>query len=218
MGRPAEGRAPRGIELHDSSCPSGGTIELFVEPILPRRALIVAGASPVARTLCDLGRRAGYVVTAAALAEDHAQLPEADLRLEGFDLAAAPGAATGAIVVATQGRRDSEALAAALATTAPYVAFVGSRRKAETLRAAMREKGVPAERLAVLRAPAGLDIGAATPEEIALSILAEIVQVSRQAGRDEIAAAFQVEEVDGGSFESEIVSPVRGACEDPGSA
>jgi xanthine dehydrogenase accessory factor len=210
--RLAEDPVETGVELHKNACPSGGTIEVFVEPILPRPALIVAGGAPVARTLAALGLRAGFAVTVAALAEDQTGFADADARIEGFDLAQAPGIATGYVVVATQGKRDREALAAALTSGAPYVAFVGSRKKAETLRAAMAQMAVPAEQIQALHAPAGLDIGAATPEEIALSILAEIVQERRQATHSARQPAVQVEEVDGGSMESRIVSPALGAC------
>jgi xanthine dehydrogenase accessory factor len=80
-------------------------------------------------------------------------------------------------VVSTQGRGDEAALLAALAVDVDYAAFVGSRKKAEALKAALSERGVTTERLAKLRAPAGLDLGAITPDEIAISILAEIVAV-----------------------------------------
>ena len=205
-----EGPGPPGVELHKSSCPSGGTVEVFVEPILPRPSLIVMGASPTARALGDLGRRSGFAVTLAALAEDQAGLAEADFRIDGFDLTRAARAEGSFVVVATQGKRDREALAAALASGAAYVAFVGSRHKAAALKAAMRERGLPAGRVEALHAPAGLDIGAATPEEIALSILAEIVQERRQAAGPALPA--QAEEIEGGSVETRIVSPVLGTC------
>jgi xanthine dehydrogenase accessory factor len=207
----AAAREAPGVELHGSRCPSGGTIEVFVEPILPRPSLIVAGASPTARALADLGRRGGFAVTVAARAEDQAAFAEADFRIEGFDLSAAPRPRDGYVVVATQGKGDREALAAALAGGAPYVAFVGSRRKAEALKAAMREAGVPEARIAALHAPAGLDIGAATPEEIAISILAEIVEERRREFRA-APPSVESEEIEGGSFESRVVSPVLGAC------
>ena len=142
--RPSEAPSEQnadGLEVHKSSCPSGGTVEVFVEPMLPRPSLIVAGASPTARALCDMGRRMGFTVTLAALADDHAALPEADRRIEGFDLAKVPRAGDSFIVVATQGQRDGEALRAALACGAAYVAFIGSRRKAETLKRRMVEQG-----------------------------------------------------------------------------
>jgi xanthine dehydrogenase accessory factor len=91
------------------------------------------------------------------------------------------------VVVSTQGRGDEAALLAALAVDVEYVAFVGSRRKAEALKTTLAARGVAAERLAALKAPAGLDLGAITPDEIAISILAEIVAVRR--GKDARGAA-----------------------------
>jgi xanthine dehydrogenase accessory factor len=87
------------------------------------------------------------------------------------------------VVVATQGKGDAQALAQALGAGAAHVAFVGSRRKAAALRERLAGQGVDAAALAALSAPAGLDIGAETPDEIALSILAEIVQVRRRGAR-----------------------------------
>jgi len=172
-----------GVELHKSSCPSGGTVELFIEPMRMAPRCIVCGASPVAASLVALARAMGYRTVVAALADDHDRLPGADSYLDGFDLEAANPATCDSIVVSTQGKRDREALHAALSTDAGYVAFVGSRRKAATLKAAIREKGVPAEKIGRLKAPAGLDIGAIEPEEIALSIMGEIVSRRRQAMR-----------------------------------
>jgi len=190
-----------GVELHKSSCPSGGTVELFLEPMLLAPRCIVCGASPVAAALVGLARAMGYRVVAAALEEDHERIPGADSYLPGFELDAAAPAASDAIVVSTQGKRDREALAAALATEAGYVAFVGSRRKAATLKAALREKGLETARIGRLKAPAGLDIGAIEPEEIALSIMGEIVQRRRRAQRDEAGGAAD---------EAEKAAPRRG--------
>lgn len=174
-----------GVELHKSSCPSGGTVELFIEPMLMAPRCIVCGASPVAASLVALARAMGYRTVVAALEEDHGRVPDADSYVAGFDLADINPVAGDAIVVSTQGKRDREALHAALSTDARYVSFVGSRRKAATLMNAVREKGMPEERLARLKAPAGLDIGAIEPEEIALSIMGEIVNRRRRALRDE---------------------------------
>jgi len=170
-----------GTELHKSSCPSGGTVDIFVEPMRPAPQLVVCGASPVAIAVADLGRRLGYRIVVAALADEHAAFAEEDQKISGFNLAEIGVAAEDYVVVATQGRRDREALAAALGTDARYVAFVGSRRKAEVLKAQIAEQGLAAERIARLKAPAGLDIHGIEPEEIALSILAEIVACRRAA-------------------------------------
>ncbi len=167
------------VEEFNSACPSRGTIEVFIEPILPRPSLLVVGASPTARALCAVGRAAGFAVTVAAPTKDLDPDVEADARIAGFDLSADPRSADSFIVVATQGRRDRAALAAALATGAAYVAFIASRRKATALKRQLVEAGADRGRVAAIRAPAGLDIGAATPGEIALSVLAEIVRERR---------------------------------------
>ena len=164
-----------GTELHRSFCPSGGTVDMFVEPMRRAPRLIIAGSSPVARALADLGARLGYRIALAALAEDAAEFGAIAERVEGFDLTPLGVATENWLVVATQGRRDREALAAALASEAAYVAFVGSRRKAQALVAQLRGLGLDEQRLARLKAPAGLDIHGIEPAEIALSILAEIV-------------------------------------------
>ena len=190
--RPSEllaGEEPAmGVELHKSVCPSGGTVEVFVEPVMPRPGLLVLGASPTARALADMGRSMGFVVTVAALADDLAAFEAADQRIEGFELSGQARMDSSYVVVATQGKRDREALRNALQIGAPYVAFVGSRRKGDTLKAAMVEEGLDREMVETLRAPAGLDIGAATPEEIALSILAEIIQERRRGGVSDMAS------------------------------
>lgn len=174
-----------GVELHKSSCPSGGTVELFIEPMLMAPRCIVCGASPVAASLVALAKAMGYRTVVAALEEDHPRLPGADSYIAGFDLDAARPVPGDAIVVSTQGKRDREALHAALSTDAAYVSFVGSRRKAATLIGALRDKGVTEQQIGRLKAPAGLDIGAIEPEEIALSIMGEIVNRRRRAVRGE---------------------------------
>ena len=145
-------------------------------------------------------------------------IAEADEKLAGFDLSRSPRAATSFIVVATQGKRDREALEAALATGAPYVAFIGSRKKAAEMKAQLAARGVEAGRLAGLRSPAGLDIGAVTPEEIALSVLAEIVEVRRQVapvGRVEAPNA-EAGDLEGGSVETRVVTPAASGCRGEG--
>ena len=167
-----------GIRYANNMCPSQGTMDIFVEPVLPRPELVVMGASPVAVALCEVAARFGFDVTAAASAKDHAALNDADHRIDGFELPETKRQRF--IIVSTQGSGDEIALAAALKADAAFIAFVGSRKKAASLAVSLREKGADAARLEALKAPAGLDIGAITPEEIALSILAELVQVRRK--------------------------------------
>jgi xanthine dehydrogenase accessory factor len=167
-----------GVRFATNMCPSEGTMDIFVEPVLPRPQLVVCGSSPVATAVADLARRIGFGLVVCAPAAEQPSFEEADARIEGYALPVeAPSERY--VLVSTQGRGDEAALLAALSIDAAYVAFVGSRRKAETLRQAMAARGVSPERLARLKAPAGLDLGAITPDEIAVSILAEIVKVRR---------------------------------------
>jgi len=178
----AAGEERAGVRFVKNMCPSQGTMDVFVEPVLPKPELLVCGATPVAVALADLGRRLGFLVAVAAPPEEQAKFAEIDLAIPGYDLSRLV-AGERYIVIATQGKGDEAALSAALAAPARHVAFVGSHRKAETLRAALAAKGTDRERLSALHSPAGLDIGAVTPEEIALSILAEIVEVRRRGQR-----------------------------------
>jgi xanthine dehydrogenase accessory factor len=210
--RPDEAEAPaEGTQEFRNACASGGTIELFVEPMLPRPMLLVAGASPTARALCDLGRRVGFAVTVAALPGDLKYFPQADRRIEGFDLAGEDRAASSFIVVATQGKRDREALESALRTSARFVAFVGSRKKAAALQEQLLARGLDAERVAAVRAPAGLDIGSVTPEEIALSVLAEVVGERRKGALAEVARTVGPAD-DDATVETQIVPTAGAGC------
>jgi xanthine dehydrogenase accessory factor len=175
------GEEKGGVRFAKNMCPSQGTMDIFVEPVLPRPQVVICGSSPVAVAVADLARRSGFAVTVCAPAAEQATFGEADRRIEGYALPVGE-AGQRYVVVSTQGRGDEAALLAALALDVDYVAFVGSRRKADVLKAALAERGVTPERLAKLKAPAGLDLGAITPEEIAISILAEIVVARR--GKD----------------------------------
>lgn len=155
-----------GIELHGSSCPSGGTVEFFLEPTRQRMRLVILGGSPVAAALETLGQSIGAETLSFASAADAGL---ADLNLHGRD----------AVIVATQGKGDREALGAALRSKANYVGMIGSRRKITALLNQLGNE-ITDERRQDLRAPAGLDIGAIEPEEIAVSVIGEIIQKRRR--------------------------------------
>jgi xanthine dehydrogenase accessory factor len=172
------GEEQGGVRFAKNMCPSQGTMDIFVEPVLPKPQVVVCGASPVAVAIADLARRCGFAITVCAPAAEQAAFAEADRRIEGFALPVDEPAAR-YVVVSTQGRGDEAALSAALSIDCDYLAFVGSRKKAEALKAALASRGAAPERLAKLKAPAGLNLGAVTPDEIAVSILAEIIAVRR---------------------------------------
>jgi xanthine dehydrogenase accessory factor len=160
---PTSAPPPGGVVSAVSTCPSGGGLEVFVEPVGVAPRLLVAGATPVARTLARLAETLGYEIGA---------LGDADLA------AIEPGSAgpDDAVVVATMGHYDEDALEAALRTRAGYVGLVASRRRAAVVFAALRERGVAEEALSRIASPAGLDLGPSTQQEIAVAVLAELIR------------------------------------------
>ncbi len=165
------------------SCHSGGTLELFIDPVLPRAQLVVIGTSPVAQSLVQLAPRVGFAVTLVAHEADTAAYPDAQRVIANDDIAAVmPQVASGAwVVVATQGRRDLQALRLALALQARQVSFVASAKKAQVLKESLVTAGADAAAVAAIVAPAGYPMAANTPEEIALSVLAAVVSHRRGA-------------------------------------
>jgi xanthine dehydrogenase accessory factor len=180
--KPGESR--EGVKFAKNMCPSQGTMDIFVEPVLPHPSLIILGASPVAMGLAEQARPLGYHVTVAVPAGDMSAVPDADVLIDGFVLDRLHPARR-FVVVSTQGKGDEAALKAALGVEASYRAFVGSRRKMASLRGKLLADGIEASALDSVKAPAGLDLGAITPEEIALSILAEITVERRRGQRGE---------------------------------
>ncbi len=173
---PAPGVVDRVME-----CQSGGAMEIYLEPHGPPAQLLIVGDSPVAECLASLGRLLGYRVVVAGLELDAGRFPDADEIVS--DLAQLPAkvdAATYA-VVATMAQYDGAALRALAPSPAPYVGLVASRRRAGLLFEELRGAGVAETAVARIQNPAGVDIHAKTPEEIALSVAAEITQRRRAA-------------------------------------
>ena len=161
-----------GIVHYPMTCHSGGTLEIYVEPFLPKALLVLVGHGPVIDTLARLGESTGYTVTVVPT-------DRAAAELRGLHLAS-----SSSVVVATHGELDEDALAQVLATPAGYVSLVASPKRAASVVGTLRDRGVPRAQLDRFKAPAGLDIGATTPEEIAVSILAEIIHVQHSRKRE----------------------------------
>lgn len=179
------GEARGGVQFARNMCPSQGTMDVFIEPMLPRPSLIVFGASPVALALAAQARPLGFNVTLAGPMDDLVEVPDVDHLVDGF--AIEPDGRETYLVVSTQGRGDEAALKAAVAAKADYVGFVGSHRKMASLKRELTEDGIEPTALDRVKGPAGLDLGAITPEEIALSVLAEIISIRRRGQRGETA-------------------------------
>jgi xanthine dehydrogenase accessory factor len=158
-------------------------VEIYLEPVLPAPRLLVFGPSPVARALAQLAKGLCWRVDVVDPAADRPAYPGADRVLPGPSSpevrALAAASRDLSAVVATMGESDEESIEAALALRPQYLGVVASRRRFALLRASLQARGASAEALDSVRNPAGLDVGAVLPEELALSILAEMVQLRR---------------------------------------
>ncbi len=152
---------PEGIAVVPISCQSEGALEIYIEPVLPVPHLVIIGDSPMARTLAGLAGTLGW---------------RADM-VRGPDFAAERAGERDMIVVATQGHDDEEVLERAVAAKPAYLGLVGSRRRGATVLGYLADRGVPQDQLDRVRVPAGLDLGSTTHQEIAVAILAELVQL-----------------------------------------
>jgi xanthine dehydrogenase accessory factor len=168
-----------GIKEYKMTCHSGGAIDLYIEPVLPKPHIIVLGKSVIGRALIKIAKAADYRLTVVAEDASAEIFPEADTIQTHFDLSKMVFNASTFLVVATQGDNDEKALAAALSIKCRYVAFISSRKKRETVFENLKQQGISEKQLQSINAPAGLDINAKTHEEVAISILAEIIQEYR---------------------------------------
>jgi xanthine dehydrogenase accessory factor len=155
------GAVPDGIAVVPISCQSEGALEVYIEPVLPAPRLVVVGSSPMATTLAELARTLGWPTDLIA---------GQDFRTEDADERCM-------VVVATQGHDDEAVLERAVAARPAYLGLVGSRKRGTVVLGYLADRGVPADQLARVRVPAGLDLGRTTHPEIAVAILAELVQL-----------------------------------------
>jgi xanthine dehydrogenase accessory factor len=170
------GTVPDGMIVVPIACQSEGAVEVFIEPVLPAPHLVIVGASPMAHTLAGLATVLGW---------------RADV-VPAEDFEAGEGSM---VVVATQGRDDEAVMERAVAARPAYLGLVGSRKRGTAVRGYLADRGVPAEQLERVRVPAGLDLGRTSHTEIAVAILAELVQL-RACGAIETPSAAASEAVD----------------------
>jgi xanthine dehydrogenase accessory factor len=190
-------------EVLGTGMPCGGAMRVYVEPMTPKPKLWILGHGRVAECLCQIGALVGFDVVVDDPMAERERYPAA-VRLIEDDLdygQLTPGAAD-YVVVATQHKGDHQSMLRALASPAPHIALIASRKRAGLVLDYLRKEGIAEAELGRVHAPAGLDLGARTPEEIALSVLSEIVMHRRggsggamreklrdRAARDLVAAA-----------------------------
>jgi xanthine dehydrogenase accessory factor len=152
---------PDGMAVVPISCQSEGALEVYIEPVLPAPSLVVVGRSPMAQKLAELARAVGW---------------RADL-IAGEDFTTSAASASSMVVIATQGHGDEEIVEQAVAARPAYLGLVGSHKRGAAVLGYLADRGVPQDQLDQVRVPAGLDLGPTTHQEIAVAILAELVQV-----------------------------------------
>jgi xanthine dehydrogenase accessory factor len=182
-----------GVATFPMTCHSGGSVDIYLEPVLPAPCLLLFGISPTAQALARLGKVMGFAVDVVDPDVDDKSFPDADRRVRSLrveDLAGRPASQKGHLfaVVATLGQHDEDATLTALAVEPAYLGVVASRKRFAQIRETLAARGVSATSLDSITNPAGIDIGARAPEEIALSILAEIVRVRRATAGQAVAA------------------------------
>ncbi len=176
----ADKAVAKGVISYNMTCQSGGSVSVYIEPVLPKPHVLVIGRSHIGMALARLAKATGYRVTAVAEGADKEAYPTADVVVDGqkFDRnLVMPGTFT---VVCTQGENDAEGLKQAIRSGSEYVAFVSSMRKANSIYRELMEQGVSMEELQKVKTPAGININAKLPDEVAISILAEIISIFRK--------------------------------------
>jgi xanthine dehydrogenase accessory factor len=183
------------------TCHSGGTMDVYIEPVLPKPQLILLGNSPVAQTLAKLASVMNFEIDVFDPHATREQFPDAAQLVTELNLSSIAIRPLSFVVVSTQGHDDELALEAAARSGASYIACVASKKKFAGRVDYLRERGVSEEHIARIQAPAGLDIGAQTPDEIAASILAQMIQFRRQQ-----FAPKQIEQAQAVAVAEEIVA------------
>ena len=170
-------------ELLGVGMPCGGIMEVYIEPVLPKPELLIVGHGRIAETLARLGKLMNFRVTIDDPAADMKSFPDADcLITDDFDLTGPVIGPETFLVIATQHKSDHIWLQKALESEAAYIALISSRYRAGLVLDYLIAEGVPAEKVERIWAPAGIDLGAASPEEIALSVMSQIVALRRGGG------------------------------------
>ena len=167
---------PSGTYSVPMACENDGALEVYLEPVPPRPQLVVIGRSPAVGTLALMGQALEWDVAVIDDGGSPAEHPLPELVRTTLDLSGLGVGVGSAVVVATQGHYDDLALEAALATDAAYVGLVAGHKRADAVAENLRGRGVSEEDLARIQAPAGLDLGRLTNRELAVAIMADLVE------------------------------------------
>ncbi|MEM9324118.1 MAG: XdhC family protein [Bacteroidota bacterium] len=167
-----------GVKNYKMTCASGGSVDVYIEPLLPMTKILIFGRSHIAKALCAIGEVAGFDLTVISDLADDDMFGNAKVQtLKEFQ----PGKehSNSFVVVCTQGEDDASSVRAAIESQPRYLSFVASYKKANSVFMELKRSGVQHDELVKVKTPAGLDIKAKTAEEVAISILAQIIEEKR---------------------------------------
>jgi xanthine dehydrogenase accessory factor len=199
-----------GVKEYAMTCQSEGTVEIFIEPILPQIHLVVMGKSAIAKALVKMGKFAGYRITGVAQDANLKTFEKVDELITQVSLADVKTGAASFIAVVTQGEGDEKALMEALKKEYAYLGFVSSKKKFAAIKEYLISSGIDKNKIESITSPAGIDINAKKPEEVAISIMAQIVQLQNSKAAPLTFEKFESTKASGEKAPQYYINPVCG--------
>jgi xanthine dehydrogenase accessory factor len=199
-----------GVVEYKMTCQSEGSVEVFIEPVLPPPHLLVIGSTAISRSLVKMAKIAGYRITGVAQDANLSTFEKVDELITQVNLSNVKTTSSSFIVVITQGEGDEKALAEALKKDCAYLGFVASRKKMASIKENLESSGIDKKNIEKIISPSGIDINAKTPEEVAISILAQIIQIQNSSSAPVIFQKFESIKEDGGKSPEYYINPVCG--------
>jgi len=199
-----------GVMEYKMTCQSEGSVEIFIEPILPQPHLLVIGKSAIAKALVKMARLSGYRITGVAQDANLITFEKVDELITQVNLSQVKTTTATFIVVVTQGEGDEKALTEALQKEYAYLGFVASKKKMISIKEYLESSGIDKNKIDSIISPAGIDINAKKPEEVAISILAQIIQIQNGTDAPPKFEKFEATKDDGGKSPSYYINPVCG--------
>ena len=163
-------------KIYSMTCQSGGEVEVYIEPVMPKPRLVIFGNSHIGRAICKIAKSMDYQVTPVMSSIDHSLYPDADKIISTSEFVASEDNSGSYAIICTQGDGDVPALLKALEIDTEYIAFVASRMKAQSIFTDLRKHSITFDQLKKIKTPAGIDIGGKLAEEVAISIIAEVIR------------------------------------------
>jgi xanthine dehydrogenase accessory factor len=199
-----------GVMQYKMTCQSEGTVEIFIEPVMPQPHLVVIGKTAIAQSLVKLARAVGYRITGVAQDANLQTFEKVDELITQISLANVKTTTSSFILVATQGEQDENALEEALKKERAYLGFVASKKKMASVADSLAGAGIDKKLIQTIKSPAGIDIKAKSPDEVAISILAEMIQLRNSSPQLSAFDRFDEPKAETGTSPKYYVNPVCG--------